>query len=99
VDRGGARLDDLPLDLVCANDANRANDAGCAKCAKCADVFRGVQLGVTPLNGCAVARLTEEITVPIPPSPELNGGAVPTAADPLRARISGGAGFPPRQDP
>jgi hypothetical protein len=40
----GARLDDLPLELVRANDANDANRASCAKCA---NVFRGVQLGVT----------------------------------------------------
>jgi hypothetical protein len=39
----GARLDDLVQELLRASRANRAN------------VFRGVQLDVTPLHGCAVA--------------------------------------------
>jgi hypothetical protein len=44
----GARLDDLPLNLVRANDANDANDANRA------NGFRGVQVGVTRLRGCTV---------------------------------------------
>ena len=48
--RGDARLDDLPLELVRANDANCANCANCANDANDAyraSVFRGVQLGIT----------------------------------------------------
>jgi len=58
----------VPLNLVCANIVlHLLYHPGAVTGQHDANAFRGVQLGVTPLHGCAVARLMDEITLPLPP--------------------------------